>query len=260
MRVLLDLYLNQFIIFVLILTRVSGLVMTSPFYGSKSIPIQIRGLLAVSLSIMIAPLHLSSLVEPPDTIVNLAVMMGKEVVIGMSLGLAVMIIFSGLQLTGQIIGQMSGMQLADIFDPTFNNSVPVFAQLLMMITLAVYLLVGGHRETLGALLDTFSIMPPGQADFSLNFTDALIELMKMSFIAGIRAAAPIVLALLLSIVILGLISRTLPQLNIIAVGFSLNTMVMLGTLAISLGAAIWVFQNQVEIGLEQITDLIGRKK
>ena len=259
LRAFLDLYFNQFIIFMLVLTRISGLVMVAPFFGSRSVPLQIRGLLAVALAVMITPLHWTTPLERPNSVVELTVLMGQEVAIGMSIGLAVMIIFTGLQMTGQIIGQMSGMQLADIFDPTFDNSVPVFAQLLMMVTLAVFLLIGGHRETMGALLDTFRVIPPGQVDFSLNFADTLTDLITMSFAAGIRAAAPVALALLLSIIVLGLISRTLPQLNVIAVGFSLNTLVMLATLSITLGSAVWVFQHYIELGVDQVTDMFDRK-
>jgi flagellar biosynthetic protein FliR len=95
-------------------------------------------------------------------------------------------------------------------------------------------------------------MPPGEARFSENILTMLLELTTQSFVLGIRAAAPVLVALLLSVLVLGLISRTLPQLNVLAVGFSLNSMIMLATMAISLGAIAWLFQQEAGAALESI--------
>jgi flagellar biosynthetic protein FliR len=79
----------------------------------------------------------------------------------------------------------------------------------------------------------------------------------LSFIVGVRAAAPAMVALLSSVLILGLISRTLPQLNVIAVGFSLNAMVMLAVLSLSLGGVVWAFQDEVGPTLALLRDALA---
>jgi flagellar biosynthetic protein FliR len=251
-QLLLQLYLDQFLVFVLVLTRISGLVMTAPVFGPRSVPIQVRGLLAVSLSLIITPLHWGTYVVQPASLLNLLVLVGREAVVGLALGLGIMILFTGLQLAGQIMGQMSGMSLADIFDPSFDSSVPIFAQLMDLVTLAVFVAIGGHRQVMSALLDTFEVMPPGTGGFSPSMVGALVDVTTQSFMLGIRAAAPVMVALLLSVLVMGLISRTLPQLNVIAIGFSLNSMVLLATLSISLGAVAWIFQEQAEISIETL--------
>ena len=81
--------------------------------------------------------------------------------LGLALGLAVMILLSGMQLAGQVISQMSGMSLADVANPTFDTSVPIFSQILEMLALAIFFLVGGHRQVIDALLGSFAWMPPG---------------------------------------------------------------------------------------------------
>ena len=148
---------------------------------------------------------------------------------------------------------MSGMQLADVVNQNVDTNVPVFSQLLDMVTLVVFLAIGGHRQVMGALLDTFSWMPPGHVTLSGDLVMALSDVTTQSFLLGIRAAAPMMIALLLSILIMGLISRTLPQLNIIAVGFSFNSVVLLATLSVSLGAVVLIFQDQAEDALQAIT-------
>lgn len=256
MSALLPLCLDPLLVFLLVLSRVGGLVMTAPILASRAAPVRVRALLAVGLSLLIAPLYWGS--QPVDlgNVVNLAVMLGREVLLGAAMGLALLILFAGLQMTGQIIGQMSGMSLADIFDPSFDSSIPIFSQLLDLIALSVFLAIGGHRRVMSALLDTFQWRPPGHAGCSANLVETLVDALTQSFVMGIRAAAPVMVALLMSVLIMGLISRTLPQLNVIAVGFNLNSMMTLAALSLSLGAAVWAFQEQAAMGLEAIRETL----
>ena len=252
LNLILQAYLDQVLLFILVLTRVSGLVMTAPIFGSRIVPMKIRAFLAIGLSLIISPLHSDKAADMPPHLLGLSVMMVQELLLGLALGLAVMVLFAGLQLAGQIIGQISGMSLADVFDPTFEASVPVFSQLMDVVTLSVFIALGGHRQVLGALLDSFRWRPPGENVFPTGLAHTLSSVVAESFEVGIRAAAPMMVALLLSVLILGLISRTLPQLNVIAVGFSLNAMVMLITMALSFGTIVWVIQNRAESVIESL--------
>ncbi len=247
MAALLQVYLNEFVLFVLVLTRISGLVMTAPIYGSRAVPLRIRGFLAVGLAVMITPSQNSDLLEVPGHLIGIAILIAQELVLGLTLGLALMILFTGLQIAGQIIGQISGMSLADIFDPTLEANVAVFSQLLDVITMSVFLTIGGHRQVMHALLDTFHWRPPGSGDLPGRLVEVLTTVVSESFLVGIRVGAPVMVALMLAVLVLGLISRTLPQLNILAVGFSLNACIMLSTLAFSLGAVAWVVQERSEV-------------
>jgi flagellar biosynthesis protein FliR len=251
-----QLYRDQLLLFVLVLTRVSTLIMTAPLFGSRNIPVKIRAFLAIGFALIITPVHFDIARDMPDDLVNLLVLVAREAVLGLSIGLAVMILFTGLQLTGQIIGQMSGMALANTFDPTLSTSVPVFAQLLDVVTMSVFIAIGGHRQVMAAMLDTFRWRPPGVRDLPTNIVDTLTQVTSESFIVGIRAGAPVIVALFLSVLILGLISRTLPQLNVIAIGFSLNSMVMMITLAASMSALAWVIQDHAETVIATIRDSI----
>ncbi|MEX0936805.1 MAG: flagellar biosynthetic protein FliR [Pirellulales bacterium] len=237
---------GSFLIFTLVLARVSGLVMTAPIYGTQDVPVRVRALLAVALAMLIAPLHVGGFSIQINSLVAYAVLIGGELIIGLVLGMGIRILFSGIQVAGQIIGQMSGMALADVFNPGFNENVPLFSQILYFVTLAVFVLTGGHRLVMEALLDTFAAMPPGHASFSEHIVEALISTLAESFSLGVRAAAPVMTALLLATLVLGLISRTMPQLNIIAVGFGINALVTFGGLFVSLGALVWIFQEQIE--------------
>ena len=105
-----------------------------------------------------------------------------------------------------------------------------------------------------ALLETFTALPPGHAVLGNNFVEVVTGIMTQSFVLGIRAAAPLLTALLLANLILGLISRTLPQINVIAVGFGLNSLLTLGLMFLTIGAAVWVFQDPTVDVLARIQD------
>lgn len=245
-------FFDQLFVFVLILTRISGLVLTAPGYGAQSAPMQVRALLAVSLAFLVTPLHWATPVPDPGNLINLGVLLGRELVVGMALGLALVLLFTGLQLAGQVIGQMSGIQLADVFDPGSNTSIPVFSKLLDLVALAAFFAIGGHRQLMRALLDTFAELPPGTGAVSPDASAELVRLVTLSFDVGIRVSAPVVIALLMSVLIMGLISRTMPQLNILAVGFNMNSLVMLGVLTLSLGTIVWVVQDHVDVAIDSV--------
>src|SRR4051812_17882485 len=240
MSPLLHLYLDQFLIFVLVLTRVGSLLMTLPVLGTATVPWQVRALLAGGISLILTPLFWSQSIPQPENLLMLGVLLAREAILGLALGLAVMILLSGLQLAGQIISQTSGMTLADVANPTFDTSVPLFSQILELLATAIFFLVGGHRQVIDALLRSFTWMPPGTGHLPENLLEALTLVASQSFEVGIRAAAPVLVALLVATLIVALISRTLPQLNAVAVGLNFNALIVIGMLGLCLGSAAWV--------------------
>jgi flagellar biosynthetic protein FliR len=252
-----ELSIHQFLTFTLVLVRVSTLVLVAPIFGTSDVPAQVRALLAMALALLIVPLELAKTTPQPDTLVGYLVLCGSEALIGLTLGLGVLVLFSGMHVAGQVISQMSGMQLADIFNPGLDASVPIFSQLLYYVALAVFVLIGGHRRVMEALLDTYVWLPAGQGGFSRSIVEAMTALLSQSFVLGVRAAAPAMVALLLATLILGLAGRTLPQLNVMALGFGFNSLTTLVMLSISLGAAAWIFQEQVDPVLQTILQALA---
>lgn len=253
---LLQIDMEKLLLFTLVLTRVSGLTMTAPIYGTKDIPMQVRALLAVALAALITPSQWDVTVSCSGSVFQYLIFLGGELLIGLSLGMGIVILFSGIQLAGQLIGRVSGLMLADVFDPAVGVSVPLFSRLLFFVSMAVFVCIGGHRMVMAALLDTFQAIPPGGGGLPLSVVAALEELLTQSFSLGIRAAAPMVTAVLLSTLVLGLISRTMPQLNILAVGFGLNSMLTFGIMSLAIGGSVLVFQEQIEPALAILLDAI----
>ncbi|MGE3240362.1 MAG: flagellar biosynthetic protein FliR, partial [Pirellulales bacterium] len=133
-----------------------------------------------------------------------------------------------------------------------EENVSMFTHLFYLLTMAVFVAIGGHRIMLEGVLDTFAWAPPGHAALGESYVDALTSLMTQSFALGVRAAAPLLVALFMSTIVLGLIGRTLPQINIIAVGFGINSFLTLAMTLLSLGAVAWTFQEPTIDALERI--------
>ena len=245
---------DMVVVFVLVLTRVSGLVATGPLLSNASMPMRFRALLAVAMAGVITPLCLHLPTPTYNTLAELGAAAAQELIIGISLGLGLMLILGGVQLAGQIVGQMSGMALAEGADPTFGNNASIFGQVFYFVTLALFIAIGGHRITIDALLTTFDNMPPGHAVLTEELAYTFFSLMSTGFEIGIRSSAPLLVALFLATLILGLISRTLPQINTIAVGFGLNAMLLLGIMMASIGAIAWSYQGPLTDAVESLAN------
>lgn len=246
------LYLAPAVTFTFVLARIGGLVATAPLFSFGALPVKLRIFLALALALVITPLELSG---PPVTPPNLpvyAAQLAGELSVGALLGLGVMVLLAGAQLAGQIISQMSGLSVAEALNPTLEEESPVLANLLQMTTLAVFVAIGGHRLLVGALLDTYTMIPLCRGELTSSIGKLVPALLAESFSLALRGAAPAIVALLLATISLGLISRTLPQMNIMAIGFGLNVLVTLGILALSIGGIAYLFQEQLGPAVETI--------
>lgn len=247
---------SRFILFTLVLARLGGMIVIAPIFGTLAMPRQVRAFLAVAMALVVTPVYLHTSLPPVTDLAAYLRLMANEVAVGLLLGLGVTLMFSGIQVAGQIVSQMSGLSLADVFDPSFDESVSMFTQLFHFLTVAVFVAIGGHRLMVDAVLETFAWAPPGHAALGDTYVDALTGLMTQSFALGIHAAAPLLVALFLSTIVLGLIGRTLPQINIIAVGFSVNSFLTLAVTMLSLGAVAWTFQEPTIDALRTLQDAL----
>ncbi|MCE5266921.1 MAG: flagellar biosynthetic protein FliR [Planctomycetaceae bacterium] len=247
---------DGFIVLTLVFARVAGLVLTAPIYGGNAVPLQVRALLAAGLTLLIAPTQWQTPIAPLDSAVTYLLLLSVEAGIGACLGFGVLILIHSMTLAGELIGRLSGLGIAEVFDPGLDENVPQFSRLLFLLAACVFLCIGGHRMVMAGLLDTFKALPAGSGVWPQSVSEAIIALVGQSFALGIRAAAPAMAALLLTTLTLGLIGRTLPQLNILTMGFGVNAMLAFAALAMSLGAACWAFQNQIEPTLETILDAL----
>ncbi len=248
--------LSRLLVLILLFVRISGLMFLMPVFGGPEIPVQVRGLMSLALAAVCWP-TLAAIVLPQGlTLVDFFILVAQELLIGLFLGVGVSIFLSGVYVAGEAIGRMGGLMVADLFDPSSESYVPLFSRLLSLGTLAALLTLGGHRMIMGALLDTFQTLPPGGGLPTQSPGKALVVLLDQSFHLGMRAALPTLCALMLATVLLGVIGRAVPQLNILLLGFGVNALLTFAVFALSFGAALWVFQDQWESAVDFLLEAL----
>lgn len=251
-----DWMMTHLVVGVLVLTRL-GMVLTAlPAIGA-GVPRQVRLLLAVTMTLLLMP----TLAQRPGmenlpqitNLVDLSLAIVREGVIGLLIGATVQIVITGVQLAGEAITSTGGMQLGDAVDPTTQASMPAIAKFVGMLVTAIMLMSGGHRVVLSLLVESFDRLPAGDIVFHSSIMESVIESMSGAMASGVRVSAPVVAALLLSNLVTGLISRTMPQINVLAIGLSVNALTLLVVTALTIGSVTWIFQDDLTSSIDRLS-------
>ncbi len=249
--------------YALVLFRLVGLALTAPVYGSQMVPARVRVALIMVIAAMIFP-QVGGQAPAGLTLTGALLGVVAELMIGLTIGLALSVFVSGVELAGMMVGRQSGIALAQVFDPAQNAEVSILGQLYSITLMTLFLLAGGHRATMAALLDTFDVMPLMSFQFGEPIVVLITEMLTSAFIFGVRLAGPALLALFLASAGLGFLSRTMPQLNILSVGFTVRAVIALGVAGLAIAGsedllldAVWDALETVRVGMGLDPDPIG---
>ena len=220
-------------VFLLVLARVAGLVVGSPIFGHMLVPIRVRAGLALVLAIALAG-ALPPVPAPPTSILGLMGTLAVESALGLTLGLVAQFIFAGVLLGGQLAGIQMGFGIANLIDPQSHAQLTIVAQWQQVMALLIFLVLDIHHLLIAALLASFHTVPVGGLLMSAAGLRGTVVLAGEIFAIGVRIAAPVMVALLLANAALGVLARTIPQLNVFVVGFPVNVGVGLLMLGASL--------------------------
>ncbi len=216
--------------FVLVFLRVSAIIITIPILGNASVPMRLKGGLSVVVAFLLVPFVQYDAV--PIQIPMLVVKMCGEVLIGIIIGFAGRILFAGVQLAGQLIGFQMGFAIVNVVDPVSSSQVSIIGQFQYLLALLIFLAVNAHHIFLYAITESYQVIPPLSFHYSGPLMESIIELSKNIFVVAIKTGAPVMAILLFASVGLGLIARTVPQINVFIVGFPLK--IAIGLIGIGL--------------------------
>ena len=216
----------------LVLARLGGLMAVARVFGHAVVPVRVRAGLAAVLAAVLTPVVVQA--AEPASVWSLAGLVGVEAAIGAVLGLVAQFIVAGVQLGGQLAGVQMGFGIVNLIDPQTHAQVSVIAQWEQLMAMLVFLVLDVHHLLLRALLGSFQAAPPGAVAMTGESLRGAVALAGDLFVIGVRVAAPVLIALLLTNGALGVLARTVPQLNVFVVGFPLNVGVGLIVLGASL--------------------------
>lgn len=236
-------------VFMSVLARVGPTLMIAPPTRTGAIPMRVRALLSIAAAFVATPLAIANAARMPSDILNISLGLASEAMLGMLLGSIVMLAILSLQIAGQAASHLAGFDMANAADPASDEQMPVISTLLGWLAIVILLAAGGHRQMMECCLDSFGTYPAGKVIFEAHWLTEFRELLSHTFVIGVRAAAPMATALLLSNLVTGLLARTLPQLNVLAIGFNINAMALLLLIFLAIGGIAWVFQTELSTWL-----------
>jgi flagellar biosynthetic protein FliR len=212
-------YLGQFL---WPLFRVMGFLMVAPVIGSQLVPTRIRLIIAVAIAVLIAPV-LPDMPQVQGLSVQAMLLVGQQLLIGLSLGFFLQMVFQTFVLAGQMIAMQMGLGFASMMDPTNGVNVAVVSSFYLMFVTMLFIALDGHLTMLEVLVESFRSLPIS-LDFNFASTPLLAIISSISWIfsSAMIIALPALTALLITNVAFGIMTRAAPQLNIFALGFPVS--------------------------------------
>ena len=223
----------EIIRFLIVLLRVSGIMLMAPLFSSQSIPVYIRIAFSLVISLVLAPSMPLKMVPPGMELGDVAGLFLGEILFGVLLGFAAACVFGGLQFAGQVISFQLGFSLINIIDPQTEVESSVFSFLQNYIGLLFFLLINGHHWFLLAIHQSFTLLPVGGGQLHAPLIESLVRLSAELLVIGVRIAGPVIAVSVITDVVMGVLGRAAPQINIIIVGMPVKTLVGFGCLSFS---------------------------
>ena len=200
--------------------RVAAFVTILPVFSMRSVPKRARLFFALSLAVAVAPsAHVQVNVDPLSF--EMVLLIIQQILVGLAMGFALQIIFAAVVNGGQLVGMQMGLGFAQMNDPATGVSVPVVSQFYNLIAILIFLAIDGHLIVIGQLAQSFHVFPVGQTIDPKSFYDLALYGLWI-FKGAVIMALPVVISLLMVTMIMGIVTRATPQMNIFAVGFSIS--------------------------------------
>jgi len=233
------------------LSRILGLIAASPLLGNAAVPASVKISLGALLAMIIAPTVPALPATDPMSLPGLLILT-QEMLVGLAMGFTIRIVFAAIEMVGEISSLTMGLGFASFFDPQTRGRSSAISQFLVMVASLLFLSVNAHLVLLAALAESFVSLPISAQPIHSGGFQQLAAWGAEIFRSGVQIALPIVAALLLTNVALGILTRAAPQLNIFGIGFPVTLGVGLLVLAMALPYLGTPLQNLFLRGIETV--------
>jgi len=241
--------------FALVLARMSGIMISAPMFSSSQIPTQFKVAMAFALALLAYPVVAVTL-PGKLTLAQAAVGCVGELMIGEIIGLGVGLVFFAASLAGSMVSHQAGLTFGEVVNPVFDSETSVLDQIWFFAALMLFLAIGGHLILVKTVLDSFRQVPPMSAWADESLADHLSALLQCLFETALRLAGPAIVALLLALLALGVLSRTMPQFNLMNVGFSFKIALAMFVVAVSISSADDLMVHTIQDGFARVGDIL----
>lgn len=243
-------------VFLLVFVRVLSFFLTIPIFSYRTIPTQAKIGLAGCLAYIITFTIDAKTIEFDEMYILLVM---KEAVVGIALGMIGYIILTAIQVAGGFIDFQVGFAIANVIDPQTGAQSPILGQYLYIFALLFLLSVNGHHLLIDGIFNSYQFIPIDQVFLSFGNENTMMLIAKTvaaMFMVGFQMSIPIVASLFLVDIALGIVARTVPQINIFVVGFPLKIFVSFILLFVVIGTMIFSVKNLFELLLYTMRDFM----
>lgn len=223
--------------FLLVFARVLGIFIIAPVFSHRNIPTYIKIGFSLVFTIIIIPVLPISFL-PVDNFYSLFLLSGKEFITGMIMGFICYLFFSSVHVAGYLIDMQIGFAMASVINPQDDTQVPLMGNFFYMMAILVFLSINGHHTLIYGLKNSFDVIPLGSLSIHITMIDKLIGMLIYIFIISFKMSAPILVSIFISNILLGILARTMPQMNVFVVGMPLK--ILLGLIIIFLVLPLYI--------------------
>lgn len=231
MMEIIELLFSQYDIFLLVFLRTSGIFIFSPFFSSQNIPNTTKIGFTLTLSLLIS-LSLPMNIDLRDEVLIIIIL--KELLVGIIIGFIAYSFFSAFYVMGQIIDMKIGFGMVNVVDPQNRIQVPLMGNFYYILSFLLFMSINGHHTIIKALVDSYSFIPIGGFKYSSDVMSLIVSTIGRSFELGFKLSTPIVAIIFMTDIILGIMSKTIPQMNVFVVGMPLKIIVGLIIILVSM--------------------------
>lgn len=241
----------QILLFLFIFLRVTAMTLMVPIFDSRNIPATFKIGLCFAMALVLYPIVRLDPISANLSLIPLVIGIAGEIFIGAIIGYVIRLVFTAIHLAGELVAFQMGFSVANVLDPMSSTQVPVISQLIYMFAIMIFLTTDAHHWIIRAAVESFTIIPPYGFHSSGGLMAYLNQSMTHLFVTAVRAGAPVIVALMLVSLGLGLVGRTVPQMNVFMVATPVNILIGFFFLSLSLPMML-TFLSQVmgELGKE----------
>jgi flagellar biosynthetic protein FliR len=242
--------------FFLVLARVSPLFLIAPLFSSRQVPGRAKTIVALAFTLGLFPLAVRGQQIPSDAL-EIAGLLVKELLVGLAFALVIAILFAAVEAGGSILDFMIGFSFGSSIDPMTGNNTAVVSRLYSLVAVAVFIAINGDAWLIQGMSRTFALVPLTATPSFASIGQGVVQVFTTIFASALEVAAPVMIAVLLTDVGFGVVTKVVPQLNVFAVGFPVKVVVGLLVVGASLPFLGGWIADQLESSVGQALRVVG---
>jgi len=247
---------EQFQTFLVVTSRVAGFVSAIPVLTSSQSPARVKAGLVFAISLTLFPVMGKFIGQTNFAPLPFVMLLSGELLVGLLLALMARLIFTTVEFGATVIGYQMGFAAANVFDPQSERQVALISQFQNVFAILIFLAINGHHLFLQLAVQSYQYLPPGQFNFSGGAIPYLMELAGHMFVLGVQFSAPVLVVLLLSGLILGVLSRVFPQLNVFLLSFPINIGAAFIVIALTLNISATIIRQEFDTLPDRILTIL----